>query len=527
MKPAQKRPAAVERNSTWRQFFLCVAFANLFFLDEWNTLVTRWDDATLSAPPHLTLPKLFAPVLLSILALAMVFWAISAIAPRSWPWICLIGVLIPISLFRIFVFNLERADIEARIGRGGLLALALLAAAALIYWRKSLLQFAALIPLVFSPLLPIQLINGWWQFQHLPPASAYLPQPSAPLLPVKPNSPRVLWLLFDELDQSIVYDHRPASLSLPQFDRLRQESLYFDHVDAIGRFTIQAMPGLLTGRQVIRFRPYGPNDLLLRFADDPTPRTWSSIRNIFDDLRADGFNSALLDGELPYCRALGHSLARCDELLPFEGIEAELARPSILERTWYLLRTRPAFFPFAGSIRALRRFRTPLYDEESRRISRAGDIKAFDEIRAHARQLAADRRYQLVLMHFPLPHLLGFYDRRTGQYSTADSSSYLDNAALADRTFGEVRGALEAAGLWDQTTLLVTSDHPLRDFVTEIAAEWNDPETASLASYPRRYVPFLLKIPGRAPAESHQPFTALRVHDLLRQLVLGDTTHIM
>ena len=32
---------------------------------------------------------------------------------------------------------------------------------------------------------------------------------------------RVIWLVFDELDQRLVYDQRPASVHMPEFDRLR------------------------------------------------------------------------------------------------------------------------------------------------------------------------------------------------------------------------------------------------------------------------------------------------------------------
>jgi arylsulfatase A-like enzyme len=141
-------------------------------------------------------------------------------------------------------------------------------------------------------------------------------------------------------------------------------------------------------------------------------------------------------------------------------------------------------------------------------------------MRHRAGELAVDTRFQLVFIHFPVPHLLGIYDRRahdyTGDYSTSDSSSYLDNLALADRTLGDVRRSLEHAGLWDETALLVTSDHPLRDWIIEDAGWWKDHETASLGAIPRRYVPFLFKIPNKAAREVHEPLNGLEeVHDLI------------
>src|SRR2546423_46880 len=39
---------------------------------------------------------------------------------------------------------------------------------------------------------------------------------------------RVVWLMFDELDQRITFEARPPGLELPELDRLRRESLYAD-----------------------------------------------------------------------------------------------------------------------------------------------------------------------------------------------------------------------------------------------------------------------------------------------------------
>jgi hypothetical protein len=370
----------------------------------------------------------------------------------------------------------------------------------------------AAVTLVLAPLLPIQLVYNLWRFEHLPPPSAYADQPAAPLAPSRPERPRVIWLLFDELDQSLVFDHRPASVQLPEFDRLRRESVYADHAEAPGLYTMEAVPGMLTGEYVDHARAFGPGDLLLRRGRKEV--RWSTSRNIFDELRDQGVNSAVLGAELPYCRAIGHSLASCD-WFPSGTVDIALKRPSILDRAWYLIRTRPFTFPGLSSTRF---YRAPLFDEETRRQSRAAEAATFELMRHRAGELAVDTRFQLVFMHFPVPHLLGIYDRRVGDYSTSDSASYLDNLALADRTLGDIRRALEGAGLWDKTTLLVTSDHPLRDWIIEDAGWWNDRETASLGPVPRRYVPSLLRIPHRPPEEFHESTNGLLIHDTLLNL---------
>jgi hypothetical protein len=277
-------------------------------------------------------------------------------------------------------------------------------------------------------------------------------------------------MIFDELDQQVVFESRPASLALPEFDRLRRESFYADHVISAAPSTRAAIP-LLLG-------------------------------NVFDEAAPAGFNSAILGSELPYClTAINATVASCFTI-PSATEEIAARRPTILERAWHAITSRVS--------------RKPLFDAETRRQARAAEAVAFDEMRRRAIALATDTRYQLVYMHFPIPHLLGFWDRRENKYSTDDRASYLDNLALADRTLGEIRGALEQATLWNDTVVLVTSDHPLRDQTIEAAHWWNDSETASIKAE-RKYVPFLLKLAG--PYELHATFPATRTGDLLRAIL--------
>lgn len=478
---------------------VCISLANLFFLDEWDRVATRWSDAALASPPNPTLGQFFGPVLLAVFVLAAVFACVPA---RIWKWFLPIALLGPLNLFRINVLHLEHTVA---------IVFVLIFLIAMFWWRDKLV----VIPLLLAPLLPIQLAYNAWRFAHLPPASAYKDQPNAPLLPAKPNAARVIWIIFDELDQSLVFDHRPASLQLPEFDRLRRESVYSDHVEAPGLYTLEAIPALLSGERVDHAQATGPGDLLLR--RDGKGVRWSLTRNIFDDLREAGNSSAVLGSELPYCRAIGGSLASCD-WFPSGTVEVALKRPTILDRAWYLLRTRPFTFP---GLSATRFYRASLFDQETRRESRQAEAASFDKMRRRGAELAADTRFQLVYMHFPIPHLLGFYDRRKQAYSTEDSSSYLDNLALADRTLGEIRAAAPS-----DTMLLVTSDHPLRDWIIEDAGWWNDRETASLRSVPRRYVPFLLMRPACLAGPSACPGRVFVNPEILIPELLSSNPHI-
>jgi hypothetical protein len=95
-------------------------------------------------------------------------------------------------------------------------------------------------------------------------------------------------------------------------------------------------------------------------------------------------------------------------------------------------------------------------------FQREEEIVRFSFLRTHALELAADRTAGLVLIHLPVPHPPAIYSRARGAFNAEDSASYLDSLALADRTLGELRAALEQSGLWDRTAVLVSADHGWR-----------------------------------------------------------------
>src|SRR5258708_4415720 len=65
-----------------------------------------------------------------------------------------------------------------------------------------------------------------------------------------PKRPRVVWVIFDELDEGAAFTHRPASVSLPELDRFRRESFVTTAAYAPGSSTMQSIPALLNGREV-------------------------------------------------------------------------------------------------------------------------------------------------------------------------------------------------------------------------------------------------------------------------------------
>jgi arylsulfatase A-like enzyme len=107
--------------------------------------------------------------------------------------------------------------------------------------------------------------------------------------------------------------------------------------------------------------------------------------------------------------------------------------------------------------------------------------------------MAANPRLGLVVGHLPVPHAPYIYDASTGAFDlrNASASAYFDALQLADRTLGEIRGAMREAGVWENSAVLVSADHGYRE------SDFGKPTTS--------WVPFLLKLPGENEPAAYTP----------------------
>jgi arylsulfatase A-like enzyme len=144
--------------------------------------------------------------------------------------------------------------------------------------------------------------------------------------------------------------------------------------------------------------------------------------------------------------------------------------------------------------------------------------------RVHARTLAMvrDRSLALMFAHYPVPHLPGFYDSNREEIDTTTSHGYVNNLALADRAVGELRRALEEAGLWAGTTLLVHSDHALRPGIWKRLNQWTPELEALTGGRQSVFTPFILKLPGQHKGvEYDRPFNVALARDLVMAVLDG------
>jgi Sulfatase len=393
----------------------------------------------------------------------------------------------------LIVLNFARMTYETvgrstdALGRPALLALIVLMLAASFGWPRQALRAMRGVALVASPVGVVTLALALWMFLELAAGPVFRRVDPAPLTVPAPSLRRVVWLVFEELDQGITFEARPTGLELPELDRLRRESVYADAARPPAGTTEVSMPALITGRPVVAVVPVSPNDLELTFADGKTA-LWSAQPNVFSRARVFGYDTALIGWHLPYARVLGGSLGAADwrPSVAYEQARGDTVSQA-LRNQW-------------GSLAP------PLHVRQlsAQRIAELGDL---------ALRTATNGRFGLVLLHLPLPQPPGIYDRTTGRLTTWNftgvEAEYLDNLALADRVVGELRRGLERARVDDRTWIVVSSDR------------WWPASKGHDGQVDHR-VPFLVRPPeGGRPAHVDGAFNTLGTHDLVLAILRG------
>lgn len=310
----------------------------------------------------------------------------------------------------------------------------------------------------------------------------------AALLPGE-ASRRVLWIVYDELDYRTPFEARPPDLALPALDRLRAESLSATRARPPGDRTERSMTSYLTGWRVRDATMAGRNQLRLRVDGRTEVVTWAGEHTIFPKARALGLNTGLAGFFLPYCPILGETLTTC---------------------TWEPCVTCGRLTGVFG--KSLGESMRHQVSELAPRYGRRRHLATFKGVHEAGLALAADPAIGMALIHLGVPHDPVIFDRGRDDYSLGaiQGDGYLHNLALVDRSLGELRHAIEGAGLWDRTTVMVLGDHGRRS-----------PANGLTIDDPR--VPWLVKLAGRARGVTYSaPVDLLRVHDLTLAILRGD-----
>lgn len=319
-------------------------------------------------------------------------------------------------------------------------------------------------------------------------------------LPAQPAPHRrVVWVLFDEMSYDQLFDHRWSGLQMPNFDRLRAQSVNFSDVRPNGFYTWLVLPSLALGQSVTDVRSSTAGYLYLRTTAHPSWQRFDPNATLFADAKRLGWTTGLTSWSLPQCRVLADELDSCwMQLFPYED---------------HLSQDRSTLGNVMAPIQAVlaRLEHHPMHDSKT-----AAEI--LSPVMDAGQSLAADDNINFAFIHLPLPHPRGIYHRATGKISYG--GSYIDNMALTDKVLGELEATLAKTPSASMTALIISSDHSWRVPLWRNKSGWTqEDEAASGGKFEPRPV-LIVHFPGETQAETvAQPFPILREHDLVDLLL--------
>jgi hypothetical protein len=434
--------------------------------------------------------------------------------------LCISCVLIKFNIFY------HRFDSETMAFDGAMIVTILITMA----WRPS---FAERFERVIAPITTILIFLGllgtfilcqlsWYALRGSFFAENYTLHHRDTVATIQPN--RIIWIVFDELSYQQTYEHRYPGLQLPAFDALAADSTVFTNATPFYVYTEVVLPGLLAGKPFDKIRTTPAMEPLLHSEATGKWQTLNQHDTVFQDALNAGYSTALAGWANPYCRIIPGVLDSCywayhqpwNNMRPSETVlfnTRVLAEESV---PWALTvlpdRISRHLKRFAQTRTRLSHF---ISDQESH-------IRDYLDLDARSDQLLRDRSYGFVLLHLPLPHPQGIYDRSTGKFTIADSFSYIDNLALADKCLAGILQTLKQTGQLDSSTIVLMGDHSWR---TKL--EWKHlpgwTREDELASHGGQYDPrpvYLVKLPNQTTsARIDTPYQTVNTRKLFDALM--------
>jgi hypothetical protein len=455
-----------------RKYLIGLSLANMVLISVWLKFFYKVTFYVRSIPTA----KSFIALMLNELLLGLVFWAGYRLAKHSNNRFVMgiakfiLGLLVLLFLYIVAICFKDYVDTTY-------VTWILLLAALILTIRKQMTKTMVKLILLLSPFAAIifmQSITGIIADLH-----KEKPAPVEVFAASKSDTPRVLWIIFDEMDYQLAFPERDPKIRLPQFDRLVKESFSAENAVAPSNHTLTSVPAMIDGKILSNVEIKDIDKLNITYKDSKETVLWGSRPNLFSRARALKFNTALVGDYVPYSRLIGKDLTYCF-WTPFR-YDFVSTTDTILEHMkaqLYGLAINPIL---------------PYMVQKSN----------YRDALLAAQDISADPKYGLSFIHFPIPHSPFIYNCSPWENYYFNPSGYNGNLVLADLTLGKVRRNLEQNGLWDRTTILISADHWLRD--------------VGKTDY---RVPYIIKLAHQTgPVSYKKHFNTILTHDLLLALL--------
>jgi len=261
-------------------------------------------------------------------------------------------------------------------------------------------------------------------------------------------APGIFVLLFDELSYRFLYQgERSIGSSLKHLSGFERTATAYHAATSPASSTIGAVVGLLTSRRGMSLRPEGRR-LVEVHGDESIPVDFTGPSTLVGLARARGFRVEVFGWYNPYCELFGDQVDACRAVSMYNTASAD-DRFSL----WHPFATTFNLWPhqwptgMAKNPAALAYHRAMLD-----LLTRAASTPTVGE------------RPVLRLVHFNIAHgpFLGACRGVWCDPFEPSDENYRAQLGHVDETVGRVRTALEQAGLWEASVVVVLSDHELR-----------------------------------------------------------------
>jgi hypothetical protein len=333
---------------------------------------------------------------------------------------------------------------------------------------------------------------------------------------------RVVWIVFDEFDYRTAFDLK--AVELPELARLRAEGFFATQALSPSENTLDSIPGLLTGKVVLKAEPAGNAELRLRFRDGSLGELRSE-ETVFTDVTALGGTSAALGWYHPYCRVFRDSLSACR----WDGVgfsRYQTVSESVTGNLYKLFEhlpfvSDPNYLKTSKGFSKVDNFEFLESEHETAEVERR-----YGRLLADSKLIASDSRIDLAFLHMPFPHAPVLFDRTTRAF-TVERRDYVNNLVLTDLYIGELRRAMESAGVWESTALIISSDHQWRIDRWKLSESTNklaltDGDLALTGGVEDKRIPFIVRFPGRsATVEYARPVNTAETRRVVSGIMNG------
>ncbi len=495
---------------SWREVAVALSAANLMFVREWSMRLNRTNLYYLSIDglrPYL-IALIFNVLLVTVIFLNGLSWVRIIGRPwaRRWAGLVFMGVvLIQINslrtMARINVTELLAGDVRIYLGVG---AVGVIVAMAVFFrWQTHIVRGFIMVMLVIFPYVVMTFGQAMW-LMIKPDENIDIAKVDAINIGKKPQV-RVLWIIFDTMDQRVAFESRPDDVELPEIDRLRGESFYALNAYSPNKVTAKSIPSLFTGRRVIKSEVADENELLITYEDIGEMVEWSKVPNIFSRTRDEGYKTAVAGRAYhPYCKLFNY-ITSCLEKMGREndGIDNNRVEEVSNIMIQQIYRLQPWWGLLTGEQRV------KIYNQSLQ------SMEVYQGILKNVKGYSRDPDLDLIFAHFNIPHDPYIYDRYTDKFKIQPEGpeGYFNNLVLVDRTLGEIRMAMEEAGDWKNTAVIVTADH-----------NWQKSYEYD-GKVKERGVPFILRLPGQKNGVVYEEeFETIVTGDLILGIMRGEIT---